>query len=321
MDNVLVKVNSPSFANVIEENGNQEYPSDTVTLVIRKRFFYRKAEYSLDYLYDSDPTTELLVDLKKRQVDLFTFVERSFIQHEHKYLISNENESIAVLRISSFDDWWNFQINKKARNLVRKAEKIGVRLELVEVNEDFIRGTQRIYNETPIRGGRRYGAYGMNLAYLRKSFMNLQRSDIIGAYYKDELIGFTWVVYGDRVARIKVFMSLIKHRNKAPNNLLMAEAIRRCCKRGFHFLVYEKMGYLQGLDSFKVQNGFKTCITIRYFVPLSNRGMLAMKFRIHKDIAYSLSPSVVRALLPTYSVITRVIPLVVWNRQKYLRLL
>jgi hypothetical protein len=326
MDNLEVKDKPARMATnavyLSGQGGVYPYASDANILVTEKRLFCRYAQYSHEYLHDADHTAELLADLKKRGVDLFTFVQRSFMQHERRYLFLKENECIALLKISSFDNWWNFQANKKTRNLVRKAQKSGVIVEPVEENEDFARDVLRIYDETPIREGRRFGRYRtMNLAVLGRGFRNLRNSDLLGAYVNRQLIGFMWIIYGDKVAELENCLSLIQHRDKAPMNMLMAEAVRRCSKKGVHFLVYEKFGYLPGLDSFKMHNGFKRCVTTRYFVALSQRGSLAIKLKMHKDIAYSLSPRLTRTLLPIYRTFTRVIPSAVWQKQKRLKLL
>ena len=148
---------------------------------------------------------------------------------------------------------------------------------------------------------------------MREKFSNLSKSEVLGAYYNGELVGLLWMVYGDTVARIRSFVSLIKHREKAPNNALMAEGVKRCSERGFRSIVYEKMGYLPGLDSFKMHNGFKECVVPRYYVPLSNKGMLAIKLRVHKEIQYSLSPRISRALLPICSLASRAVPSNIWR--------
>jgi hypothetical protein len=298
---------------LIVPSESHEYPSDVVTLLVGKRLFFQKAQYSIEYIYDTEPTRELLIDLKRRGVDLLTFVQRSFLRPGLNYSFTMENEAIALLKCSSFEDWWRHQINKKARNLVRKAEKAGIIVYSPKVDSVFLKRAYEIYNETPIRQGRRYSGYGVSLASVEEKFRNLQNSEVLGAYFNDELVGLLWIVYGDRVARIRSFVSVIKHRDKAPNNALMAESVKRCSEKGVNFIVYEKMGYLPGLDSFKKQNGFQEFNAPRYHVPLSGKGQLAIKLRLHKEIQYLLSPRMGVILLPQYSAISRVIPASIWQ--------
>ncbi|MGA3192908.1 MAG: hypothetical protein ABSD73_10425 [Candidatus Bathyarchaeia archaeon] len=299
---------------LIVNSGSHEYPEDTNVLTVGKRFFYLQAKYSLGYIYEADITNETFMDLKKKGVDLFTFAERSFLRSGQNRAFPCENDSISLLEINSFEDWWRFQIKKDVRNRIRNAERKGIVINLAEIDENFVIGAQRIYNETPIRQGRRYAGYGLNLATLRAKFSNLSKSEVLGAYYDGGLVGLLWMVYGDRVVEIRSFVSLIKHRNKSPNNALMAEGLKRCSKKGFRFIVYGKMGYLPSLDSFKMDNGFRECVIPRYYVPLSKKGMLAIKLRVHKELQYSLSPRISRALLPLYSLASKAFPPNIWQR-------
>lgn len=297
-----------------DSNSTCTLPSDVVTPFVEKRFFFQKARYSIEYLYDTYPTRISLSSLKDVGVDLFTFVERTFITGEQKYPFKRESEPIALLTTKSFDDWWEHQINKKVRNLIRKADKARISVYSPKIDSNFVRGAFKIYNETPIRQGRKYSGYGVSLTSITERFKNLQNSEVLGAYFGEELVGLLWMVYGDRVARIRSFVSLIKQRDKAPNNALIAEGVKRCSKRGINFIIYEKMGYLPGLDSFKKQNGFREFVTPRYYVPLSWKGMLAIKLGIHKEIQYSFSPRMSIVLLSLYNSFSRTIPTSLWKR-------
>ncbi len=299
--------------NTLIEKGKNEDSKECNSIIIRKQFFYLQARLSKEYIYAPNITRELVTDLKKKGVDLFTFVQRSFLEFAQTYPFHCEDEPISLLSINSFDDWWKFQIKKAERNRTRKAEKAGIAVKLAAIDENFIRSSQRIYNETPIRQGRRYTGYGLSLEALRGKFSNMENSEILGAYYSGELVGLLWIVYGDSVATFRSFVSLLKHRDKAPNNALMAEGVKRCCENGFHFIEYGKMGYLPSLDSFKRHNGFKRCIVQRYYVPLSTKGVLALKLKIHREVQYSLPPRISRALLPLYSLVSQAIPANIWQ--------
>jgi hypothetical protein len=298
----------------IVERGSHEYPEDVVTFTIGKRFFYLQAKHSIEYLYDVNVTKDLVIDLKKAGADLLTFVQRSFLTSRKRYPFWSEAEPIALLSITSFDEWWKFQIRSEERNRTRKAQKKGIAVKLAKIDTNFVRSSQRIYNETPIRQGRRYTGYGLSLETVKEKFNNLNESEVLGAYYNGELVGLLWMVYGDSVARIKSFVSLTEHRDKAPNNALMAEAVKRACEKNFHFIVYEKMGYLPSLDLFKMHNGFREQIVLRHYLPLSKKGMLAMKLGVYREIQYFFSPRASRALLPAYSLASRVIPPSIWQR-------
>lgn len=285
-----------------------KYPSDVVTLVIGKRLFFKYAQYSIEYIYDTEPTAQLLLDLRRRGVDLLIFAQRNFLENGRNHSYHKETEVIGLLKINSFDNWWKHQIGKKVRAKIRGAARKGTIVKLVEVDDDFVRSAWDIYNETPTRQGLQYSGYGLSLAAVREKFKNLESSEILGAFSDGKLIGFMWIVYGDTVASIESFVSFIKSRRKNPNNALMAEAVRRCAEKGFTFLWYARMGYLQGLDSFRAHHGFVGFPNAKYFVPLSSKGLLAIKLRLHMGLEYALSPRMTQNIMPLYRFVNRIFP-------------
>ncbi|MFY9987671.1 MAG: hypothetical protein WAK31_23135, partial [Chthoniobacterales bacterium] len=122
--------------------------------------------------------------------DIFTFCQR-LPETNPKYPFHMETESIAVLRIDSYDYWLNKQIKSNARNKIRKSQKAGVEVREAAFDDDFVRGMVKIFNETPSRQGRRFWHYGKSFEEVKAQFSRfLFREDLIGAYYQNELIGF-----------------------------------------------------------------------------------------------------------------------------------
>lgn len=93
------------------------------------------------------------------KADLFTFWRRPGIEapafHYHR-----EPEFVAALPVRSYESWWNEQIDGKTRNLVRKAEKKGLVTRVVSFDDRLVEGITAIFNETPVRQGRRFWHYG-----------------------------------------------------------------------------------------------------------------------------------------------------------------
>jgi hypothetical protein len=293
----------------------QGYGENVKTFNTGKRWFYSFANCAFDYIYDIEPKRELLRNLREKGVDLFTFVQRTFLQNavDKKYPFRREIENTAILKITSYDDWWKNTIKKKERQSVKKAERSGVEVKETEVNAGFLRNVQKIYNETPFREGRRYSGYGQSIQALKRKFEDIRNSDILGAYLNGELIGLLWIIYGDRVAMFRSFVSLLKHRDKCPNNALIAEAVTRCAERHFHFLVYgNKYGFLPSLDRFREHQGFQKFPLPRYYIPLSTAGQLAINLGVHRKIEYFLPLIMERALLPLYNYASRIIPATIW---------
>ena len=100
-----------------------------------------------------------------------------------------------MLPVSTFDHWFTQQIVSDPRNRARQAQKKGVVLREVPFDDALLQGICDIYNETPIRQGRRFPHYGMDLEKARAyAGTFLDRSIFIGAFLNDQMIGFIKLV-------------------------------------------------------------------------------------------------------------------------------
>jgi hypothetical protein len=242
------------------------------------------------FLDDPGVALDLLRKSGKR-VDLFTFVQR-ISEPAPKYAYHMEKDNLAVLPVSSFDNWITNQINFKVRNKVRKSAKSGVVVREVPLDEDLIRGISRIYNESPLRQGTKFRHYRKDLETLRKMKATfLDRSVFIGAYFEESLIGFVKLVTDETrtQAGLMHIFSMISQRDKAPTNALIAQAVKSCAERGIPNLWYANMSYGKkqndSLAEFKRHNGFEKIEIPRYFVPLTMTGRVALRFGLHHGMA------------------------------------
>jgi hypothetical protein len=253
--------------------------------------------------FPEDPDA-LLTQLRScgTRIDLFTFLQR-IPDTAPRYAYPIEWDNLAVLPVSTFDHWWNKQLRSYPRNRARQAEKKGVVLREVAFSDALIEGICEIYNETPIRQGKRFHHYGMSLDRAREYASPFpDRSIFIGAFLDDKMIGFAKLVTD--VNRIQAclihILSMVKHKDKAPTNALIAQAVRSCADRGISYLVYEHFTYgkKQGdsLSHFKEVNGFKRMDLPRYYVPLTRLGSVAFKLGLHRRFGYYLPESIASAL-------------------------
>jgi hypothetical protein len=226
-----------------------------------------------------------------RRVDLFTFVQK-VSETSPKYSYPMEWDNLAVLPVSTFDQWWNQQIGFKARNKAKQAEKRGVVLREVPFSDSLVQGIWEIYNETPIRQGRKFPHFGKSLEMVYKEEATyLDRSIFIGAFLGDKLIGFTKLLWDtDRSqAGLLNIVSLIEQRDKAPTNALVAHAVRFCAEQKIPHLVYSNFAYgtrqRDSLSDFKERNAFQRVDLPRYYVPLTAIGWVALRLGLHKRIA------------------------------------
>jgi hypothetical protein len=252
-----------------------------------------RAEY---YEYVAEPRS--FIDQLKAsggRADVFTFLQET-PEKEPKHRFRHEWESISVVRISTFDHWWKKQVNDKTRNMVRKAQKAGVELRAVPYSDEFVRGIVKIYNESPVRQGKPFKHYGKNFETIKAEHGEyLDRAELIGAYYQDELIGFIKLVHGRGVSNLMNIISMISHRDKAPTNALIARAVEICAQRGVPYLHYG-LWSKRGLGDFKKHHAFEQMDVVRYFVPLKIRGQIALGLKLHRSLTEMLPEKLVNVL-------------------------
>jgi hypothetical protein len=240
------------------------------------------------YLFLDDPVP-ILESAKKAEtrIDIFTFMQR-LPDAAPKYPYPMELDNLAVLPVSTFEHWWTKQVDNKTRNMVRKAEKQGVTVRDVPFDDALVRGIHAIYNECPIRQGKPFPHYGKDLETVhREEGTHLDRSIFLGAYLGERLIGFAKLVMDESRTQAGVmnFVSLVEHRDKAPTNALIAQAVRCCAERGIPYLTYANFAYgRKGRDplaDFKKNNGFTRYDLPRYYVPLTPVGRLGLALGLH----------------------------------------
>jgi hypothetical protein len=266
--------------------------------------FIRIARFDGDkYTFPADP--EAVVDELRKcgtRIDLFTFLQR-LPETSPQYAYPMEWDNLAVLPISTFHHWWTEQIRSFPRNRARQAEKKGVVIREVPVDETLFKGIFEIYNECPIRQGKRFLHYGMSLESVRAYASTfLERSIYIGAFLGECMIGFAKLVTDETrtQACLVHILSMVGHRDKAPTNALIAAAVRYCADHGISYLVYEHFSYgkKQGdsLSNFKEVNGFKRVDLPRYYVPLTPLGQVAFRLGMHRRFADRLPESLTAKL-------------------------
>jgi len=215
------------------------------------------------YNFPDDPAA-LLAELRKsgKRVDIFTFLQK-LPETAPKYPYPFEIDNLAVLPVSTFDNWWNNQIRSFPRNRARQAEKRGVVLREVPYGDELVKGICGIYNETPMRQGKPFPHYGMTLERGREyAGTFLDRSIYIGAFVGDTMIGFIKLVMDESKNQscLVHILSMVEHRYKAPSNALIVQAVRSCAEHKIPYLIYEQFNYGKkegdSLSHFKEVNGF-----------------------------------------------------------------
>jgi len=259
-------------------------------------------EYWLELRNVPDPL-RVLDDCKAlaRRPDLFTFAQR-VPDVRPRFDFFMEPDNIAVVPLSSYDHWLSKQVTAATRRNIKAAMNRGVVVRAVEFDDAYVRGIMSIYNETPIRQGRRFWHYGKDFTTVeRENGTYKDRSTFLAAYVAGEMIGYLKIVWDERTAAIMQVLSKTESYDKRPNNALIAEAVRLCCGRGIQHLLYEHFVYANksnsSLTEFKRNNGFSRVDVPRYYVPLTLKGAIALKFGLHRGAKDRL-PSWVRSRWP-----------------------
>lgn len=247
--------------------------------------------------YESVDNPQAIVDglLKSGTgVDLFTFMQ-IMPDTSPKYSYPMEWDNLAVLPISTFDHWWAQQIDGKTRNMVRRAEKKGLVVCEVPFDDILVRGIHEIYNECPIRQGRPFDHYGKDIHIVHKEAATFMESSIfLAAFLEGKIIGFAKLTTDQtrRQAGVMHILSMVQHRDKAPTNALMAQAVKSCSQRGIPHLVYSKFSYgakeRDSLSDFKQSNGFERIDLPRYYVGFTIIGRLAFCLGLHHGLLHHL---------------------------------
>jgi hypothetical protein len=257
----------------------------------------KTAKLEEEWFEDVEAPELLVAAIKESKInaDIFTFWQR-LPETNPKYSYYMEVDNIAVLPVKSFDYWSKKQIDTNARRAIKKAQKSGVIVKEVKFDDEFIKGMTNIFNETPIRQGKPFWHYGKDFETVKREFSRyLFREDLIGAYYNDELIGFIFLANAGNYVVPGQIISKIEHRDKAPNNALIAKAVEICEKKKTPYFVYFYWG--DGtLSEFKRRNGFEKVALPRYYIPLNVFGHMILKLHLHRGIIGVLPRKIVLRL-------------------------
>lgn len=204
-----------------------------------------------------------------------------------------EMDNIAVIHTKDYRAWWE-GLPPQVRKNARRAAKRGIEIRTATLDDEFVAGIKAIYDETPIRQGRKFWHYAKDLnAIRRENSSYADRSEFLGAYYSGQLVGFMKFVYVGDVARIMQILCLRAHQDKRPMTALIVAAAEICNKKRIKYLIYGKFTYGKkensGITEFKRRHRFKKVEFPRYYIPLTVRGQIGLRLGLHKSFT-SLCP-------------------------------
>jgi hypothetical protein len=273
-------------------------------VVTGKRF--RTAQIKDEELVEGVPVEDpesFIIKLKESELkaDVFTFAQRP-PEITPKYDYRFEWDNWAAVPTTCFKDWWENRLPQESRKNVRRAAKRGVVVRVVPFDDDLVKGIHKIYNETPVRQGKRFWHFGKDLDTLRGELATyLDRSEFIGAYWNEELIGFLKMVYVGRVATLFHIISMNEHYDKRPMNALIAKAVEFCEQNGISHFIYGQFVYgnkhQSSLLEFKRRNGFEQINFPRYYIPLTVKGRLFVRLKLYKGVGGLVPEPILQTVL------------------------
>jgi hypothetical protein len=234
------------------------------------------------------------------RVDIFSFAQKPPAV-EPKYDFPMELDSVAAIRLNTFQEWWE-GLPQATRKNVRRAEKRGVVVSVRAFDDELLQGIYEINQDSPFRQGERNVQYGKGIDELRKDYGSfLDRSELICAHVGEEMVGFMKVVFRGNTASILNFLPKLSHEDKRPANAMLAKAVESCAARGVTCITYGYFNYgnkrESSLREFKVRNGFEEMLVPRFYVPLTPWGKLAIACRLHRGLLGILPSRVINLAL------------------------
>ena len=194
------------------------------------------------------------------------------------------------------------RLPKVTRKSVRRGYKRGVVAKVNVFDDELVKGIVGIHNETLMKQGEPFAHYGKELSVVKEEYGTYaDRSEFLGVYYQNELIGLIKFVYMGKIASIMQIISKEAHYDKRPTNILIAKAVEVCAEKGVLFLIYGKYIYgnktSNSLTEFKRRTGFEQINIPRYYIPLSFKGKMILKFGLHRGLIGVLPSDAINFLI------------------------
>jgi hypothetical protein len=249
---------------------------------------------------ETAPNAQSFISKLKTQplgADIFTFSQR-IPDTEPRYSFHMEWENAAALSITTYEHWWRKCTEYSIRKAVNKAKKCGVAARVVNFSDEFVEGVCRIYAESPARQGRAFWHYKKDFQTVKHELATyLDRSVFLGVFFENCLIGSMKITYVGPTASIMQIFCSQGHFDKRPNNALIAKAVEVCELESKSPLIYGNFLYHDvdtTLTEFKRRNGFQPVPLPRYYVPMTLKGALALKFGLHRGLVGCVPPALVK---------------------------
>jgi len=136
-----------------------------------------------------------------------------------------------IVKLTSEKDLWK-RFHKHTRNDIRKAEKSGLKLKSVVLDEE-LKKFYKLYFENMKFFGTPQHSYKFF-----KNLFEIMKENVVGfnCYYKDSLAGSIIMFYEKKYGYISFNVSNPKYREYRPNDILYWEMIKLAIKKGIKYI-------------------------------------------------------------------------------------
>ncbi|HZF00384.1 MAG TPA: hypothetical protein VE344_00655 [Methylomirabilota bacterium] len=277
---------------------------DGRTIIATGKFFklamIRDGDVAEGELVKNPETFVAILKNSQLKADVFTFFQRP-PDVTPRFNFHFDWDNYAAVPISTFENWWE-NLPQETRKNVRRAAKRGVVVKTVPFDDELARGIHKLCNESPVRQGKPFWHFGKDFETVKREHSTyLERSEFIGAFFQDELIGFIKMVHVDSVAFIFHILAANAHYDKRPINALIAKAVEVCAQKETGYFVYDKNVYGNKSDSslveFKRRNGFEQINFPRFYIPLTLTGKIFVALKLYRGLVGILPAPVLKMIL------------------------
>lgn len=234
------------------------------------------------------------------KADIFTFAQK-IPDCKPRYGFKFEWDNVAAIPITGYQDWWQ-RLTTDRRKDVKRAEKQGIVVKRVGLDDELVKGIVEINNDVPFRQGKRFKHYGKDFETTQREYATFpDRSEFVAATFNDELVAILKMVYVGELACFLEILSKTKYNDKRPVNALVSKAVEIAVETKKTYLTYGRFQYgnkkRSSFADFKQRNGFERIVFPRYYIPLTVKGRAAVRFRLTRGLLGLLPGPLVTAVL------------------------
>jgi len=239
---------------------NQKNEIKGIFLLLEEKFFFLKRYKSSGFLGDID-FDEIFPKIKKKLAGLGVYIQMNTAQQK-----GDDNKLLAYhfvlnLKNKTEQNIWKNDLNKKSRNMIRKAEKSGLKVKISD-SKDELKKFYPIYLEKM----KKFGTKPHTLHYMKFLIDNFPDFNVLNVYLNGKVIaGGTVYIHKGNMAN-QFAASLENYVIYAPNNFLYWNMIKLALEKKCSSIDYGPSLITDNVAKFKISMGGKPVLFEEHLV-------------------------------------------------------